>query len=507
MIIKSSVAHLYRWFLFLLLLTPACAPLEPVSLPPEYTPQPAEDSVWKSNGVDRSTNRQILLNYGPDALRWRLRAIDSAVESIDLQSFLWELDTVGSYMLTHLTAAADRGVSVRILVDDSLFVHEDRQFLTLAQHPNIEYRIYNPFKRRSGGVVTRELLNLTEFHRLDHRMHNKSMVVDNSVAIIGGRNLADEYFGFSENANFRDLELLIGGPAVQEVSTAFDDYWNDRWSFPIEMIFTEDPSPELLEKARQISRDVDFYEQESFEEMHLKWHDLFNSAYQGDLVLYVDSPPETRPETPEEAPVQVADEIVDIVANAQREILVLSAYLIPTARIENLVKQTVARGVKVRILTNSISSNNHLAAHSAYRNHINTLIDNGAELHEIRTDAKERHRYILQPIDRKSLALHAKALVIDNDKVFIGSANLDPRSLRINTEMGFLVTSETFNEAVRRAVEVDFTTENAWHLELRKNGHIYWISDDETRASQPASSFMQRIEDWFISFLPIENEL
>ena len=161
----------------------------------------------------------------------------------------------------------------------------------------------------------------------------------------------------------------------------------------------------------------------------------------------------------------------------------------------------------MRILTNSLGSNNHLSAHSAYQNHVKTLVGHGAELHEVRTDAKDRSLYMLNPVSRKTLALHAKALVIDDDKVFVGSANLDPRSLRINTEMGFLIISEDFNERTRAAIEGDFSVDNAWRLELDDDDRITWVSKDETLRSQPDTSFMQRLEDWFFSHLPLEGEL
>ena len=227
----------------------------------------------------------------------------------------------------------------------------------------------------------------------------------------------------------------------------------------------------------------------------------------GEAVLFFDQPPEDNPKNRDEAPVQVANELTELFDNAASEIVIVSAYLIPTPHLEGAVERALDRGVRVRILTNSISSNNHLTAHSAYRNHIDTLLGHGAELHEVRTDAKDRDQYMVTPVDRKLLALHAKALVIDDDKVFVGSANLDPRSLRINTEMGLLVKSERFNRSVRAALEGDFSTANAWRLELQEDGSVYWVADDRTLASQPASSFMQRIEDWFFSHLPIEGEM
>ncbi|MBW4935545.1 phospholipase D-like domain-containing protein [Marinobacter sp. F4206] len=438
----------------------------------------------------------------------RLKAIDSASESIDLQTFLWFFDTSGAMILDHIVRAADRNVTVRILVDDTFLVHEGELLLALAEHPNIEYRVFNPFKRRSGGQVTRQLLNLSEFRRLDHRMHNKAMVVDNRVAIVGGRNIADEYFGLSDTFNFRDLELLLGGPIVQEISSTFDDYWNDQWSFPIETLSHKKASQEQLAEARRVTDlSQHLHVEMPVEDLMVMWRKIIKQADTGKTILYSDSPPKDNPKNREEEPIQVANELITLFDAAESEILIVSAYLIPTPDLEGAVKRALDRGVRVRILTNSIGSNNHLVAHSAYRNHIYTLLEMGAELSEVRTNARDRERYMLTPIGRKQLALHAKALVIDDDKVFIGSANLDPRSLRINTEMGLLVISNQFNKNVREALEGDFSTANAWHLELRENGKVYWVADDRTLEIQPATSLMQRIEDWFFSHLPIEGAL
>jgi len=499
----------WRLFLFLpVLLTAGCSTLKPLELIPEYTASPASNAIWDAVDESATGDWHVLLNKGPTALDWRLRAIDSASDSIDFQTFLWNFDTTGSMVLDHVVRAADRGVTVRILVDDTFLVHEDDLLLALAEHPNIEYRVFNPFKRRSGGFATRQLLNLAEFHRLDHRMHNKAMVVDNQVAIVGGRNIADEYFGLNDAANFRDLELLLGGQIVQKISVAFDDYWNDRWSFPIEALSHSVVSAERLAESRRVTNAASHLHAEaSSEELIAKWLDLVANADTGDAILYVDDPPEGSPKNREEAPIQVANELVKLFDGAESEVVIVSAYLIPTPHLQGAVDRAIARGVRIRILTNSIGSNNHLSAHSAYRNHIDTLLTQGAELHEVRTDARDRDRYMLQPIDSKQLALHAKALVIDYDKVFIGSANLDPRSLRMNTEMGFLVVSEQFNRKLRAALEDDFSSPNAWRLDLQENGKVFWVDDDQTLKSQPASSFMQRIEDWFFSNLPIEGEL
>ncbi|MEZ5488782.1 MAG: phospholipase D family protein [Gammaproteobacteria bacterium] len=493
--------------LFSLLIT-SCRSLDPVPLPPEFTSTAPDSVLWQELRTLRPGDWQVPLNTGAEALDWRLRAIDTAADSIDLQTFLWTFDTVGALVLDHLLDAAERGVTVKLLIDDSFLAGEEGMLLALARHPNIEYRVYNPFTRRSSNVVTRQILNLAEFHRLDHRMHNKSMIIDNRIAIVGGRNLADEYFGLNDTANFRDMELIVGGPIVDQVSTAFDTYWNDQWSVPIESMTHIEPAEADMELARQVRNStLHLHTEESEAERHTHWRRLVSSAYTGLVELDVDEPPTVNPADPGSAPVQVRNGLVSLMDAATDDILIISAYLIPTPILEGAIERAAARGVTVRILTNSIGSNNHLTAHSAYRNHISTLMSHGAQLHEVRVDAEQRDLYIIPPVETKSLALHAKVLIIDSDRVFIGSANLDPRSLRLNTEMGLLVTSQPLNQALRRQVEPDFSTANAWRLEFAEDGDVIWISDDLVLEAQPALSPLQRIEDWLFAHLPLENEM
>lgn len=489
-------------------LVSACAALEPVDLPEEITPGPSRAAFWDELETARPGDWFVMLNDGPNALDWRLRAIDSATESIDLQTFLWTFDTAGALVLGHLVDAAERGVRVKMLVDDTFLAGQDQLLIELVEHRNIEYRVYNPFKRRSSRFVTRQVLNLAEFHRLDHRMHNKAMVVDNRVAIVGGRNLADEYFGLHETANFRDMEVIVGGTVVRDVAAAFDTYWNDQWSFPIELLSQVEASPADLETARQVrDQNLHVHDEESARERQHRWLDAARQAHGGTATLFADEPPRENPAAATEAPVQVADALEDIFDAAQTEIVIVSAYLIPTPALEGAVERAVQRGVRIRMLTNSIRSNNHLTAHSAYRNHIRALLEAGAEMHEVRIDARDRDIYMLSPVGEKELMLHSKTLLIDDDKAFIGSANLDPRSLRVNTEMGLLIESPTLNAELRDAIDPDFERANAWQLQLDERGDIDWVSDTQVLEEQPAASTMQRIEDWFFAHLPIEDEL
>ena len=379
--------------LFALLVLTACTALRPFDGATETTPPPVTKGVWADIERIRSADWQVPLNEGSTALEWRLRAIDSATSSIDLQSFLWSFDKVGSIVHDRLVAAAERGVNVRILIDDSFLLGEDRHVLELHRHPNVQYRVYNPYKRRSGSAVSRLVLNLGEFHRLDHRMHNKAMVIDNQVAIIGGRNLADEYFGFDDSYNFRDMELLVGGPIVEEISGSFDEYWNDLWSFPIDAVSHVRASH--VEKG-SISANAStlgsMFPPESEGERNADWLAVARRANTGSSRLGVDAPPEEEPQAMADRPVQVAGELGRLINQARKEVTIVSAYLIPTPGLVDALRDAVQRGVRVRLLTNSINSNNHLTAYTAYHGHVRELIGLGAEVHEMRVMDRCRQR-------------------------------------------------------------------------------------------------------------------
>jgi putative cardiolipin synthase len=508
----QGVFHSHRLHgatVLILLCLQACAGgLQPVDSPRESTPSPSNTPSWRALEAARGGDWFQLLNRGGEALDWRLRAIDSAVERIDLQTFIWDLDAVGHSVLQHLLAAAERGVAVRILVDDSFVLNADSELLDIDRHAGIELKVYNPYKRRSSEAALRQILNAGEFHRLDHRMHNKVMVVDNRVALLGGRNLASEYFGYNDTDNFRDMELVTGGPAVAELAAGFDLYWNNHWSFPITAIAAQRPGQGRPIRSEIINRpDPQWHTELSDQDRLSAWLALAEGAHGGESRLLLDQPPPEDPSLANEAPIQVGRELIAAIDEARDEIWLISAYLIPTPPLEAAIERAMARGAQVRILTNSINSNNHLSAHSAYRNHVKRLVEIGVDVHEVRADAKDRDLYIASPSQDKSLALHAKLMILDRDTVYIGSANLDPRSLHINTEMGLLLNSPSLNQALRSLLEPDFALRNAWHLRLTGGSVLVWESDDEVLDHQPTHSYMRRIEDWFMALLPIEGEM
>jgi len=491
-----------------ILLVAACSTLKPPEPAYEKALPRSDDRLWQDLDDTRSDPWFHLLNSGEDALAWRLRAIDSAADSIDLMTFLWKPDASGLEVLQHLIHAADRGVRVRVLLDDSFTMHEDLTLHAVDSHPNIEFRIYNPFEHRADDAVLRHLFNAGDFSRINHRMHNKALIIDGHAAIVGGRNLADEYFGKHETFNFRDMEVLSVGPVVEKIAGHFDLYWNSRWSMPIAQMVENVPQESALGDVRLLSgSSIDSENTFAASELREHWASVARGAHPGSPSFYFDRPASENPANADEAPNQLAERLLRVIEQAESEIVLVSAYLIPTPELEDAIANAEARGVEVRILTNSLRSNNHLPAHSAYQRHLRRLLESGADIHEMRVDARDRALYMRDPVDEKRIGLHAKLLVVDEDLVFIGSCNLDPRSLNINTEAGLIVESVQLNAAVREAIAVDFHQTNSWTVRLGASDELVWISDERILREVPADSPVQRLEDWFLSLLPIDTQM
>lgn len=487
-------------------LATGCAVVRPAVHMEESALPPSVDPFWTSLAATAPGDRFHPLNRGDEALAWRLRAIDTATRSVDLQTFLWRPDASGREILTRLLAAADRGVRVRILLDDSFTVGEGEAIAAVAQHPNIAVRLYNPFSQRPDSLALRQIANLGDFARVDRRMHNKVMIVDGRAAIAGGRNLADEYFGLHPGANFRDLELLSLGPVAIQLASLFDRYWASPWSIPAADVVGMPPAEDTLATLRvRLATSQAGPAPESDAERRAAWKALAADSIPGSVKVFADEPARVDPSR--ERPDQLARALIESLDRARSEIVLVSAYLVPTPELADALRRAEARGVRVRILTNSLRSNNHTAAHSAYRGFVRTLLGHGVDLHEMRALAKDRDLYMVPPIDAKHLGLHAKAILIDDDLSFVGSANLDPRSLNLNTEMGLMVRSAELSRRLRVALGVDFDRRNAWHLQQTPDGGVRWVGDDQVLDEQPAESRWQRLEDWFLGGLPIRDEM
>lgn len=449
-----------------------------------------------------------LLPRNEDALRWRLALVDSARHTVDLQYYVWFGDKVGQLLMARTIAAADRGVRVRILFDDlNTLLHDmshielrDAVLAGISRHPNIEIRVFNAW--RSRGLIGRIFESVGEFERLNRRMHNKQMIVDNRVAVIGGRNIGDEYFGLNPEFNFLDLDVLGVGPVAREASGVFDRYWNSTWvrriaseagADAVERSAAEELTLRVLQSDPRARRLLS-----GAHDWSVELGRLSGQLHLGRSAVHTDSPsraPEVRNHMPEA--------FRALLKSARREVLIQNAYIIPDTLFIQDLKELTARGVRVRLLTNSLASHDVPAVNSHYENWRRDLLAAGAMLHELRADAAVRSTLVdTEPVSGLFVGLHTKAMVIDRQQAFIGSMNLDPRSEVINSEMGVLVNSPSLADELAMHVELAMAPSNSWSVELDDNGALRWRDDRRTLSVQPARNFMQRLENVFFKLFP-----
>lgn len=498
----------------IVILSGCATQLKPQSEPESYAlPANKTSLAWvplQQNLPDqRSVSWFDLQDIAPDALRWRLALIDTATVSIDAQYFIWNKDAVGSLMLERVIQAADRGVRVRLLIDDSFLSGEDALMLAVDAHPHIEMRIFNPFQLRSSSMVARYIENLNDFERTNHRMHNKLLISDGQAAIVGGRNIANEYFGFSEELNFRTFDVLTTGAVLPEISNSFDKYWNSGWAFPITQVDRKKPQHEDLSRLRDELRTtaavLDSWQELSNAKAHdwsAAWADMAQTMLPGDASLVQDDPL-----IEQDSPVQLGNYVETIISEADTDVMLISAYLVPSEDLLEIAQTLTNKGVRFRALTNSLASNNHLAAHTAYRHRRKQLLEAGVELYELRADAPERVKFEAPGVRAKHVGLHAKIQIVDSRRVFVGTLNIDPRSMILNTEVNLLVESPPLAEAILNAFSSDFQTGNSWLVELDEQGEISWISGDERLDHQPAGSIWRRMGDFLSGLLPLDQQM
>ena len=441
----------------------------------------------------------MALDGSKEALDWRLALIDSAVSSVDIQTYLWYADNTGRLILERAVRAAQRGVHVRLIVDDLLTVGMDQLIAELENHPNIEIRAFNPWKERDLGGRVAELIAETE--RLNVRMHDKLLIDDSVAAIFGGRNIGDHYFGLSDAYNFHDLDLLGVGHIAQQANGMFDHFWNSDWvvsalnlKVDLDPAFAAAKWQEVQDKNREAAalsafpRDV--------RDWSAELGALAGELHIGTSMVSYDEA------TGREIQQHMIGEMLSFFAGAEKELLITNAYIIPYQRGIDLVQGLTDRGVKVRILTNSLASHDVPAVNSHYQEWRDDFVNAGAELYELRADAAIKSIVEVPPNLGEFVGLHTKAAVVDRRHVFIGSMNLDPRSGNINTEAGAFVDSPALAADVAAIMERDITGENAWQVLLDEGGKPYWVNSDETVDTQPARDGTQRIMDVIFKAFP-----
>jgi putative cardiolipin synthase len=423
-----------------------------------------------------------VLESGEEALLARAWLADHAQRTIEVQYFIWSTDNIGILAAEALLRAAERGVRVRVIVDDLLIDAPDKSLLALAKHPNVDIRIYNPVHKVGTPFHKRALNTLTNFRGVNQRMHDKTFVVDGKLAITGGRNMADEYFDYDHEYNFRDRDVLLVGEAAGRVRASFENFWNSDLCEAVETLYD---GIGLMQKnvrveddeVRKIYAELHAYAgapanfapevREAIASVPEAFPRLARDMVWGTVEFIHDRPGKNDTRLGLDGGGLTSQALARLVEGAQRRITIQSPYVVLSDKALALFRKAVARGVKVRISTNSLASTDNLQAFSGYRNQRRKLLKMGLELYEYRPDPAIQLQ--LMPRTAKAagkkpvFALHAKTLVVDSTSVFVGTYNFDPRSENLNTEVGVIVHDERLARRVEAAIEADMQPGNSWN--------------------------------------------
>jgi len=505
------------WPCFLALLLGACGSLPKAPERPGEYAAPADPSTRLAKIVADSTppgehSGFRLMPLGVYSLDARVQLAARAERSLVVQYYQLENDATGRILLRALREAASRGVRVRILVDDLYTTKSQQPLLALAQTPNVEVRLFNPFCCARDGFVSRFVVSPQEIPRLNHRMHNKLFIADGVMAVVGGRNIADEYFVLSQAQNFIDMDAVVVGKVVPQLESIFDAYWNAVEVWPIDEIVTGEggrkPAPDEFDHWIGMAAppprielppvDILGYgpiaEELDAGRMGLLW---------GEARAIADPPSKPESMSAEEAlATSVTMKVWGLLLDAKTEVDLTSPYLVPGEKGMAAFDDLMRRKVKLTLLTNSLAANDEPLVHTGYARYRERLLKNGADLYELspeRTTANKRFGMFGHSLGR----LHAKTAAIDRRSIFIGSMNLDPRSATQNTEMGVVVDSPQLAREMLRVINIS-KLQNSYRLRLDKEtGALQWLTTDGEKemilTSEPESGFFQRFYNSLIA--------
>lgn len=463
----------------------------------------------------RQTGYQLL--YDPiDAISARLLLINSAQRSLDLQYYIWQNDNVGALMCRALLQAADRGVKVRLLLDDNNTKGLDALLLALAQHPNIEVRLFNPFVHRNIRTID----YVFDFKRSNHRMHNKLFVADGQFAIIGGRNISNEYFDAGDSFQFSDIDVLLTGQILPEISQSFDDYWNYQAAYPVQSMVKPRQHPLSLQSLRQ---QLDTHVQQDKVKQYLaqaRAEQPFETWLQGEPpFLWVNS--QLVQDAPQKIdkdadPTQhLAFQLQHALGQPQQQVDLVSAYFVIDDKARNKLAALSQQGVKIRILTNSYAANDVKIVHAFYAKNREFLLKNGIQLYEFLPVIKNYNlwhrrskRKLIDIKGTSDASLHAKMLSMDNQQVFIGSFNFDLRSANINTEVGVILDSPSLAQQVSEEIDRNIL-KVSYRLRLDDKGRLQWEEGTPagtvTHPKEPNLGPVSKMGLKMISLLPLDG--
>ena len=509
----------FAWLLLSALLAAGCAQLPSARVQPAESafdlPQTTRLGVLAGAAARARAGQSgfVLLDTGRQAFLHRAALIEAAERSIDAQYYIWNSDVSGRYLARRLLLAADRGVRVRLLLDDINVGGRDAVLAALDHHPNVSIRIYNPFATRAG--VGKWLSFIGEFQRLNRRMHNKTFVVDAAFGIVGGRNIGDEYFDLHAVANFRDRDLLAAGPVVRDMSANFDAYWNNAWAYPIEALAaggSDQDAERQLARARALAGDTSGLAQTPALDA-----DAGLSAAESALAtatwapaeLVFDAPAEDMDEATD-APRATARALIALIDGTRQEILAESAYFILGDAQLDGVARLRERGVRVAVLTNSLASNDLTTNHAGYARRRAAMLERGLELHELRPDATACTDWIEQAdfCGHGAVSLHSKSVVFDRRTLYVGSFNINLRSIFLNGETVLIVHSPELAERVAADIETALAPANSWRVQRAADGRLQWSAAGASEwRHEPATGWWRRFKSAVFAIFPVEKYL
>lgn len=502
-----------------LMLLAGCA-LPPLRRSPSYALSNTADTPLGRSVAPRvaghpSQSGIYALRTGRDAFAARVLLAATAQRSIDAQYYIWHADTTGLLLFEAIWQAADRGVRVRLLLDDHNTEDLDSTLAALAAHRNIEVRLFNPLRHRRA----RWLNYMLDFRRVNHRMHNKSFTIDNQVAVVGGRNIGDEYFQASAAESFEDLDVITVGPTVGAISNEFDTYWNSDSAYPAQLLLHQSVSASTqallasFAKNREQAAAIRYLET-------LRQTPLIKDLGQGRLevqwsraqLVYDDPRKATDNSHPEQ--ILLLSRLLAMTPSPRMQFDLVSPYFVPGKEGKRRLTNLATKGVRVRVLTNSLESTDTAFVHGGYRKYRKSLLHAGVTLYELERGAqsltskraeekkeKEDHTHY------SATGLHAKTFQIDNRSVFVGSFNFDPRSARLNTEMGLLIDNSLLACRLSSFFEQQVPLQ-AYQLRLTDHGHIEWIESSPQGVRiyehDPRTSLWRRAKVRMVSILPID---
>ena len=471
-----------------------------------------------SRAADLAASRPVTesgfypLQDGIDAVTARLLLAERAERSIDTQYYLIKKDTTGTAFIDALLRAADRGVRVRLLVDDVFTKGYDAGMAALDSHPNFEVRVFNPFNRGAAGKLWS---GLTDLRRVNRRMHTKTFTVDNQITIVGGRNIADEYFGAREDAKFGDLDVVGIGKIANDVSSMFDSFWNHETALPVPAFaeMPDDPAAELVRLRERLLQSREQVKQSDYAEAvmttALEFMDKDNSAFEWTPYELVYDSPDKGIKSTTEPNVAITPKLVEALKSAEKELIVVSPYFVPQKEGIEIFSEIQARGVKVTIVTNSLAANNQISVHGGYAPSRKPLLKKGVRIYELRRDADIAGSEIVAASGAKA-TLHTKAFLVDRKQVFIGSFNFDPRSANLNTESGVIIQSSLMGSLFGDTFDAGLES-HAYEVFLNENGKLRWRGMEDGQEviykKEPQSTWRERFIAGIMRLLPIRGQL